>query len=428
MSARTDKLKARFKIGSHYAMERFGILFCLIFVMFVVLFAWGGKTKIERSREELSSQVLYPSSYMTSKTRVLMTPLGVFSNERNDSVVLLMSIGDRSKVGVRAEDYMVALTAQSPNEDPEPLETRPAVGFYVYKDSGYMAVTFQSSEPFPRQIIYAMFRNVQDLSGDTTSSGALSSVYDIWTVAFNPAADDRYKTSAFTDDGAFNPDAFYNEIIVSQQEKRIRQTLESDIDSLDSQLTIIENYEARVEKDGVSVSDMIPKWVKGDVVLKGEGTSESGEEGIKTFMPSVVATGGYDFDWRGGNVNDGYIESLMRGSSAESPAKFIDMNKAVAAEFEVPQTDGEDSLGYDWKLQTGESLKDAMKYDTSAGMKSTVADVKLLEQAWADYAKMKYGYQVSDLTSLLELELSVQSVKGEWTAELDQSHVTFLDD
>jgi hypothetical protein len=350
-----------------------------------------------------------------------MTPLGVFSNDRNDSVVLLMRMGDRSKVGVRAEDYMVALTAQTPSEESEALLTRPAVGFYVYPDSGYMAVTFQSSEPFPRQIIYAMFRNNQDLSGKVVTEGTLSDIYDVWTVAFNPAADDRYVTKAFTDDGAFDPDVFYNEIIVSRQEKKIRKTLDDDINSLESQLSIINTYQSRVERDGVSVSDIIPEWVKGDVVV-------TNDDGTKTFMPVVVAPGGYDFDWRSGSVDKGYLQSLMRGSSAESPARFIDSNKAIAAEFKVPTANGENSLAYDWKLQTGESLKDAMAYDTSAAMKSTVADVKLLETAWADYAKLKHSYQVTDLTSLLDLELSVQSVKGEWSANIDQSYVTFLDD
>ena len=412
--AKARDLKSKFKIGSHYSMERFGILLCLVLVMFFVLVFFGVRDQIIRHQDALSTDTLYPSNYVTSRSGVVMAPIGVFANEARDSVVLLMKVGDTSKVGVKAEDYIMMLGAMNENGEHESLLSHPSVGFYFYPTAGYLAVTYQNGAPFPKQILYSIFRNCRDFSGKDTTEGALAEVYDVWTVNFNPGADGVIPTEAFNEKGEFSPDKFYYEVIVSQAEQQYRRYLTRSVDEMEDQLAEIKEFEQRVKEDGVVLDGMIPECVDGDEV-------RVLDDGSKKLITDTIATGGYDFDWFHGSISEGYVNSLVRGTTVSSPESLVATNHEIAAPFELPTE-------YVWKLTDGTLLDDTAKTNKSDKIKQAVSDVEHLEQLWSEYANTKYDYQVNELGGLLDLELDMNGSLGSWSANVNQDSVTYNED
>ena len=383
-----------------------------IVLMFALVF-WVS-FRVECLAFALSTDTLYPSNYQTSRSKVVMAPLGVFANKDRSSVVILLKVGDMSRVSDDAKDYMVFLGAINENGEYEEMLSKPAVGFYMYDVDGYLAVTLQNGEPFPKQIMYGLFRNGRDFSGSDVTSGKLTDVYDVWTINFNTGADGVIPTSAFGEDGSFSPDDFYFEVLVSRSEMAQRKTLVADVESLEAKLELINEYTRRVQEDGASVEGMTPAWVAGDSVV-------TNDDGSKSFVTKTVCPGGYDFDWYHGNVTDGYIKDVLKVSSDSEAKAALSANASIAVPFEY------DKNASVWKTAEGENVKDVAQYSNDARTKKMLSDIELLEKTWSDYAELKSRYQTTDLSKLLELELSTRSVQGAWTSNVDQSCVSYRD-
>lgn len=412
MAIDTKRLRNGFLFGSHYAMERFGVLLAFLLIGYISLFVWGAHTKADEHRAALSDRTLYSGATTTSRSGVTVVPVGVFSDAEQANVVLLMRITDLSKVGIDAKDYDFMLGAQREDGSAEDMLSHPSAAIYFYEGSGYMAVTLQNGVRFPRQILYGIFHNGRDLSGRPAGGSSLAEVYDVWTVTFNPGADGVYPTEAFRADGAFDADYFYSEVVIRNRESQVRSTLVRDVERMESELTVISEYERRVREDGVDVDSMVPDWVSGDAVV-------TQDDGSKALVTDVIAEGGYDFDWYHGSVSDGYLSSVMAGlgvdASVTPPATVISGRSSSARPF--ASVSG--TMLSTWHMTDGTTVADAQAADMTNHMDAVVRDIGLLTDSWNAYGATKYKYQTSDLSSLLSLEVELTAAKGSYTANLE---------
>ena len=165
-------------------------------------------------------------------------------------------------------------------------------------------------------------------------------------------------------------------------ELNIRNTLDADLQKMQTDLDTISEYKTRLESLGIQVPDL-PEMIAGDVIKNNNGIWEL----------QVSLNGGVMYEWQNHSLNNGgYIE----GASADDIQSMIDSARYDVAvpEFDTHwyYTDGtEFILSQDGFSQTSTDIQNA---------------ITGYEGACNAYVADKTKYQCTDLISLLELEIS----------------------
>lgn len=165
-------------------------------------------------------------------------------------------------------------------------------------------------------------------------------------------------------------------------ELNIRNTLDADLQKMQTDLDTISEYKTRLENLGIQVPDL-PEMIAGDVIKNNNGVWEL----------QVSLNGGVMYEWQNHSLNNGgYIE----GASADDIQSMIDSARYDVAvpEFDTHwyYTDGtEFILSQDGFSQTSTDIQNA---------------ITGYEGACNAYVADKTKYQCTDLISLLELEIS----------------------
>lgn len=412
---------ARFKLDSHHAIERFGVIFGAIVLSFVVIFSATGVSAYANNQEALSSKALYTPTFRTSKTDISGEVPGVFVNSDRTRAMVLMHFKDTTKVSVNAQDYRGFLTGSSRGLDQERLQTTVAGSVIVFGSTGYMGVMLDSDKPFNPQIMNLTMRANTELvykeggaapDKDLPADGSFAK-YDQWRVFFNPGGSEATVSAAL---GAPKVDvgAVFNELVVSSQEKTIRDTMDAQLALMQTDLNRINDGTAELERTTADsgklrlVSPKVPRQIAGDVV---EGKARVGETASTLKLKTdVILPMGYGFDWRGGSVMAGYLKDLVPDRSGYV-SYLTQRSKEARDEFRINEMK--------WTLNDGSDLKtDYAGSDTT--LKPLTDIMNKLSQAYQDYYKDKTTYQVEQYKKLIDLEVSLRNVESNSTVNSDK--------
>lgn len=403
MSDLSDKLK----IGKHYSMERFGIMTAMAMALVFGLVIWGAVNTYRDNHTRELTQVIYEGEFATSATGMPGRLLGVFENEQRDHAALLFYFGDMGSLSNQATDYSAQVHGMKDEMNLRPTRQPISGGSCtVYGSSGYMVVTLDSKEQFARELLQIMIGENNPKIPDTRRTGneALGDIYDIWYVIVNLGGDGAYTTTAFAEDGSFDSNRFFQEIVIARSENAIRADLDADLSQLSETLDAINAAERRAEGDGISVAEFRPAWVDGDFI-------SVDDDGKRSLNTTTVALGGFDFDWRRGSVSDGYISRLAYAAGFDDVKEYLAAQIASQQpwEYEVPR----------WTLPDGTVIVRDKEVSVSSSMQDLGADVDALDAAYTSYAELKSKYQIDDLTRLLQLELDASDRGSVFTSNTD---------
>lgn len=412
---------ARFKLDSHHAIERFGVIFGAIVVSFVVIFSATGVSAYANNQEALSSKALYTPTFRTSKTDISGDVSGIFVNSDRTRAMVLMRFKDTTKVSANAQDYRGFLTGSSRALDQESLQTKVAGSVIVFGSTGYMGVMLDSDKPFNPQIMNLTMRANTELvykeggaapDKDLPADGSFAK-YDQWRVFFNPGGSEATVSAAL---GAPKVDvgAVFNELVVSSQEKTIRDTMDAQLALMQTDLNRINDGTAELERTTADsgrlrlVAPTVPKQIAGDAV---EGKARVGETASTLKLKTdVILPTGYGFDWRGGSVMAGYLKDLVPDRSGYV-SYLTQHSKETRDEFRINEMK--------WGLNDGSDLK--RDYDGSNTTLKPLTDImNKLSQAYQDYYKDKTTYQVDQYKKLIDLEVSLRNVESNSTVNSDK--------
>ena len=407
---------ARFKLDSHHAIERFGILFGALTISCVLIFSATGVSAFANNQEALSSKALYTPTFTTSKTGISGEVPGVFVNADRTRAMVLMRFKDTAKVSGNAQDYRGFLTGSTRSLNQESLQTKVSGKVIVFGSTGYMGVVLDSDKPFNPQVMNLTMRSNAELvykeagstsSKDLPADGSFAK-YDQWQVFFNPGGSEAQVSPALSAQQS-DIGAIFNEVVVSTQEKTIRDTMDGQLALMQTDLNRINDGAAELDRttaDGGSlrlVAPAAPKQIAGDVV---EGkASVSGSASTLKLKTGTVLAGGYNFDWRAGSVRTGYLKDLVPDSSGYV-AYLAKRAKEPRDEFRVNEMK--------WLLNDGTDLKS--DYSGSNTTIKPLTDImNKLSQAYQDYYKDKTTYQVDQYGKLIDLEVSLRNVESNST-------------
>jgi hypothetical protein len=419
----------RFKLDSHHAIERFGVFFGLFAVSGLVITAGSGAAAFQSNQDLVSHTALYTTQFTTSKTELKGDVDGVYVNENGNRALVMMHFSNNAQISYDALDYQAFLLGSDSSLNTEPVSTAGVEGeFHVFGSTGYVGVLLDADQPFDRQVLNLTMRANAELSfteepeADAEAVGDQSfSKYDQWRVFFNPGAEEATVIPAL-DALTFDPARAFYDVVLHEEETTARDALDAKLLEMRTDLAQIEAYTGDLETtkvDGLFLRPpMVPDTIASDEIT-GESSSQA-ENGESTLELSTERTvpGGFDLDWRNGDVYDGYLDDL-------APAGMSYSEYLAQKRDEDSDSTSQSITNMEWILSDGSDLtKDYQSSDTT--MRPLMNVMNNLSQAYQNYSKHKAEYQ-SDLTlDLLRLDIDLRDVQSNSTVNVDEKFLTPL--
>lgn len=423
-----NKILNKLKIGSHYRIERFGWIFSLLsFGMLICLgFAWRAQMNINKI--DFKSRAVYAPAFETSRTHNSGSVVGVFSNTERTKAFVLLKMKNMDELPADAKDYRMYITNDSMPGNPRKSDHKPSGSIYMFGTSGYMGLYIIDKAGFEQAIKKITVRIGKELvtvdsnkiQGDAVDESFAK--YDQFNIHINFGADfgdkmvqlDENSPDELVNVGLKESDVLsgdkieatkiFKTLVIDPQEKDIKAVLLNDLKDMQNKKKLIAEYTERYEtldidgKHGIVPEE--PMEMRGDEITD--------VKGLLYLKPSYVYPNGYDFVWQNRSIEDGYLKDVV--PAGDSALNFmIQHDKAVSETTETKQ-----EL---WYLSDGSLLS---TYEDNGGTQYKVVSdaMNLRDQIvkfWADYIGMKKTYQITDLRSLLELEIVMRAVDRNYT-------------
>lgn len=391
-------LREKLKLDRHHRIERFGVLFFVLVLLLSVVVTSIAIKKAKDDSVTLDNRVVYTNSFKTSLTEQSGTVEGIYKNEDNTKVFVLLKFKSMSKMSTNAENYQMFLTGSSLDMKKTDLKNVPKGCIYMFGSTGYMGIYLVDTNGFQKQIFDLVVRCNSELSSKTQTASesyngdASFTNYDQFRLYFNPGGTKCGIMECLSSDEV-RPFDIYEELIVRPKELELRDTLNADLETMQTNLAVIQEYTERVARDGIVVPET-PYLIAGDTIT-------CDENGIYTLHTDRIVAKGFDFDWQNGSIRNGYLDALTGDLSYTQ--YFSTKNSEVDS---VPFSTSK----LKWYYTDGSeySASDSM----SVGIGATINnDITNLTSAWQTYYNNKKSHQTSDLKELLLLEIDAKDVE-----------------
>lgn len=400
-------LMEKLKLGPHYRMERFSLLFCVMVVGILVTTVLCFVTHVQTQNTTLGEQAIYSTEFETSKTGVSGKVIDVYSSEDKAKTLLLLKFDDTKVVSTNADNYQMFLTGASVEQNKQTLDGIPSGSIYMFGNTGYMGVYLVNKDGFGPQILDLVVRCNSELqmnaSEDVDKEVEDKSFvdYDQFRVYFNPGASKAKHLDCLDGSKAPSIKDFYNEAVITPQENEIHAQLETQVNNMRVSLNQIHEYEERLETEGITVPAE-PSVIAGDKVI-------TNDDGSYTYKPATVLPGGYDLDWQHKSVTDGFIKGLIE--KTDSPNMTVDQYFAMMTREANADASGNqlDTNDIEWQLNDG-TLISSLSGGKSSRYTKYMEMCNDLTNAWRTYYNQKVDYQREMLGSLLDLEVSKDGI------------------
>ena len=416
---------AKMKLGPHHAIERFGVVTACFTVTFAVLLTGTIVSATANNRARLSETALYTTSFTTSRTELSGNVEGVYTNSDNDRALVLMRFRDSSAGSFSADaaNYQAFLTGSNERLDTQALSTDITGSIVVFGSTGYLGVVLESDAPFAQQIMSLTLRANSELVYSEDSNRKLREdlqddgsflEFDQWRVFLNPGASGTIEANSL-EGGRVDPNSLYYELVVAEQEEEIRAEMEEQLLQMRAALNRIAEYDgemSRVNVDGVFIEPPeVPRQISGDSITGQEAEEEN--ESTLALETDWVHPRGYDFDWRKGSVDEGYLDDIM---PAEETSYVTFLNEKARASDEESSLISANDI--EWLLTDGNNLKEYGHSDQS--IKPLRDIMNNMTTAYQDYSRLKTAYQVDSYSALLELEVMLRGVESSGSVNTDE--------
>lgn len=402
-----DKLK----LGKHYRMERFSMMFCSMLVGLFIVTGFCLTMHVNQQDNALVERALYSAKFELSRTGATGTVEDVYTSKDKTKTLLLLHFDDTDKMSMNAKNYQMFLTGASVERNKQTLDGKPSGSIYMFGNTGYMGVYLVNKDGFGPQILDLTIRANAELSAIEESSDVDSEVedasfakHDQLRVYFNPGGSEAKTLDCLNGSSAPSVTDFYNEAVVKNAEATLHEQLAKELDQMRVDLMNIEEMEDRASNAGLKLP-LKPEVIDGDVI----DVDKDGETEVLTYKPKTVLPGGYDLDWQHESVVDGFLDKLI--AKTDTPNMTIDQFFAMMArEKNGDASQNQFKNDYDWETTDGTLVADLNGSNSTRYTEFTKL-AQGVEQAYQTYYGHKRTYQQESLSELLVLELQADGVK-----------------
>lgn len=412
----TMNIMDKLKLGKHYRMERFSMMFGTMLVGLAIVTGVCFSMHMQQQDTALTERAIYSDGFKLSRTGLSGTVENVYTSKDKTKTFLLMRFEEPDKVSMNAKNYQMFLTAANVQQNKIDLDGKPSGSIYTFGNTGYMGVYLVNKDGFEPQILDLTIRANKELSVIDESSNVNAEVadasfakYDQLRVYFNPGASEAEHLACLDSKGGPTPLDFYNETVIAKEESAIHDSLNKELAQMQVDLSNIKEMEERALNVGLKLPEQ-PDAIRGDVVVSEDGKGE-GEDKVLVYKPKTVLGGGYDLDWRHTTVVDGFFDDLI--AKTKTPNMTVDQFLAMmAAEKNADASESQFKADMQWELTDGTLISDLNTGSNSTRYTELTKAAQDVMNAWRTYYSHKKTYQQTSLTNLLTLELKSDGVRN----------------
>ena len=396
----------------HYKIERFGIMFTGLMLCMCVLMGSVMHHKSVVDANRLGDQVQYTTETTMSLSGNKATVEGIYLDSDQTEAFVLLKWEDPSILVSNANEYRMFVTGVDTRGIYTDLYSHPMGSIYMFGSTGYMGLYLTDAARFPTQVISVIVRCASTMYTQPnvpTYSDSSFNDYDQFEIRFNPGAA-GFEPAAFLDEDRMSLYDIYEGTVIAGKEDVIKETLESDLAQMDTTLTQINQFVERIEstttENGFVIVPDAPMPIRGDKI-------ETDENGNKRLVTVTDLAGGFDFDWRNLSLRTGYLDSVVpEGMTA---TKWLQL-QVDAAEQTATVGINVDKLSWYWSDGTKYTGANKLEQDR---LDRIASDIASLKQAWMEYYRLKFDYQITQQYALLQLELNARDVIQSYTINSD---------
>lgn len=421
MYDKIDRMKSALPwlFGSHYKMERFGIMFFILVMCLVTSFGLAYKKSIDLNNIRLGDQVMYTTSFRMSRSYTQANVIDVRVSEDNQRCFVLMqwvdSEGKPSVVNVNtdADKYQLFLTGSDGKGDSVELLSSPIGSFYSFGASGYFGVYLVDTNGFPSQILNLTIRSFNDYQADgepiADAEGDPSFLkYDQARIYFNPGGASA-KTASCLESRDMTAYSIYTSFFSEEKEASIKESMQESLNTMQKSFLTLQNDYRAPENAGLQIP--LPPSDIGEldsVMIMGQSSDVLFEmSDDETPIPlnlrgAVELPGALTFDWRNLDLKTGYIEEVL------SQTGYNDISDLLS-DKQIQSSNSQFTTNVSWYTKAGENYQYSLNETDPESMNRNNA-ITAVTTAWNNYYKAKFNYQCVYPLQLLQLEKDARDV------------------
>ena len=416
-----QRILKKLKLDSHHTIERFGVIVGVFAVVGVFLLGSAIVSVYKNAKDDIADTAIYNANFVTSRTEVKGSFVGVYTDPSKTRTMVMLSPQEASFLPSNAEDYEVFVVGTDTNLQEKSVAHKPLSGRYVTfgGDSKYMGVVLDNPEGFDLQLYDVVIRiNREVTSKDAGLSGPSKKTtggdrsfeqFDQIRFVFNPGANGAEILDVLGKAGEeFKPGDVYHQVVTKAEEEKIRSEMDDQLGVLRRDLARIDQYEKQMLT--TSVDDRgtrlklnkvdTPKVIAGDKVTGQDAKEAKDGNSSLTLNSKTIIPGGYDFDWRAGDIKKGYLDQVV--PEGMSYVEFMQRQAEVNAV----------NPNWDEVEFTLNNKKSLSFYSNRDSFMRPLLDLRTnLISAWQSYYEDKRDYQVKSYNKLLELEIELRNVE-----------------
>lgn len=423
------------KFGSHYAIERFGVIFVSLVACMCILVGSIFANKIKSDRKILTGQAIYTQQFAMSQSGDVCSIKGLYVSDDKTKCFISMQFPSMDNLSMDAKDYAIYLTGSDASIRKTDLKSRPDARLYVFGNTGLMGLYLYEPTGFPSQIVSVMLQCMKNYSGAVGDAGSVNQ----GQFFINPGGE--FATHAeFLNNKDWTVAQAYEEINVRSEEKVIRTQLRNDLFEMRNQKLLINAAIQRLENYDI-MSPELPEEIAGDkffainpndadmselswssdrsIWFNADDQSEqySDDEVHLYLNPQYVLSGGYNFNWQNTYIRDGFLKEL---TGLESVTEWNDYFSQMSSKQSDDEFDLDDIKFY---YTNGKEFTDTSATQAGGSTKrseSIANNIKAFEDACSAYYEAKNAYQREHLLQLLQIECNMHDVTDTYTCNSNE--------
>lgn len=410
-----------------HRIEAFGYILTVCLILMTIDVGLIVHTKSESDIKYEEGHGVYVKNFTSSLSAQEGEIAKMYRSTDGKKVAIMLRFKNISKVVTDASKYKIFYKGYNISKSGYASKTKshPSGGYVVFKQSGISMIYLYSDTGFAPQAVEIVVRCddvLSTMNKDSEKTQQLAKVdssyaqYDQFRIVVNPAGKDLEVSSAL-DEPTFNAENLYRDAFVSAEEKKIRATLKTDIDTMAQQLQRINEY----HKNLVDMKVMVPEY---DTYIYGDVFDvNTGDKSVTNYIykPNNVMEGGVAYAWWGYTLKTGSFLDYKPESMAQlDDASYIDK---LGSDKDLTMQMTPDFNESQVRMANGEllMLDDDSDIQNTKVISTTVHDYVAACNA---YIAAKQKYLCKDMKDYCVLEYNMKTTGNSYTINMNPNTIT----
>lgn len=406
----------KFKLGTHYRMERFSVMFGTL-TAFLLLFSLVGWSNYRSDqKEQMSTQAKYTTEVDFSLSGQSGEVVDVYRGKDDTRAVVLIKMEDVANLSVDASTYQLFLTGVD-----KKLKQQPDASMFIFGSSGYIGIELHDEEGLPNQVLDFTLRANNQVQEDVVElteeelaefDDASFGQHDQTQFLANVGAEDAVELSVLDDE--LDAIELYYALVGRHDEDEIFARIDEQTKELDRLLARHNEYSNRLDELGF-VPPALPAFMDGDYI---------DDEG--NFQARTDVIGHHDIEYINKRVTDGFVLQVV-----DDVSDFREYMAQKRGEYQQAQTDSLDAAEEVPKIE--ELVRDdgytievgQISDDESTSNELSARDALVtLETTWSQYIEQKRLLQITDMRDLLLLDADIRTQGNAFSSHSGEEFLT----